>query len=663
MDLVQKFKNMRIKTKTLLLFALCLVMSLSFTGFFVIRAIEASFSNQIESLLKTQANSFKDRLDSYDELSKKLATSNLDDIKMILANELDSMNDTAERIYGAYTIAGESGEAVKFRIMDVIDKRKIGKSGFAFALDSDSFYAVMPDYKLNDESSLFQKLNGKTELTEIESKRGDKLFAMCSYSDKYQWLLCAAMPQKEASAGAIYVSNFAEAAFADFVHNTTIAKTGYYYAIDMNGKVLLHHDKKMEGKDLSKEKFVKAMLKNKNGTMTYTWNGKSKLISYAYIEPLNVILAGGADKGELTGGFTGKIIFRFAMTAAIMLIIASLLMNTLFKNNIVNPINRLGNLMKIISDGDLTNRCSINRKDEVGVMSENINKMIDSFSSAITDVKHASEDVSTHSASLTDSSEQLSKAIRQQSERTSEVELAVKEILNSFEGITLNIENVSNEVMAIRGNASEGQKPLEATVDGIKTLTSKVMNTAENINSLGSSSEHITEILQVITDIAEQTNLLALNAAIEAARAGEHGRGFAVVADEVRKLAERTRTATEEISKMTEDIRSQVQQSVSDISSGAKLAQDGEEMVHGLKNSLDSIIDGVIQVSDSIQSVSAAMEQQNVSSKQISENSATIASYSKTNAEIAQSNNEQAQLLRGLSDSLSGAVKKFILKN
>ncbi len=663
MRLVQIFKNMRIKTKTLLLFAACLIMSLSVTGYFVIRNIETYFSKQVETLLTAQANSFRDRLSGFNELSKKLADSNKDDIKMILSNELNSISDTAERIYSAYTIAGENGEAIKFRIMDVTDKKKIGKSGFAFALDTDSFFSVMPDYPLKDEGSLFQKLNNKSELSVIESKRGDKLYTMCSFSEKYQWLLCAAMPEKEASAGSIYIDNYAEQSFADFIHNTTLAKTGYYYAIDMNGKVLLHHDKETEGRDLSGEHFIQQMLKTKNGTMTYSWNGKTKLISYAYIEPLNCILAGGASKQELAGNFFIKIIFRFTITAVMMLIIASLLMNTLFKNNIVKPLNKLGAFMEKISTGDLSVRCEINRKDEVGSMGELINSMIERFESAMKDVKHASDDVSSHSISLTDASAQLSEAIRSQSERTADVELAVREILKSFESISGNIENVSSEIMGIRQSATDGQTTLESTVKGINTLTSTVMNTAENINSLGSSSEHITEILKVITDIAEQTNLLALNAAIEAARAGEHGRGFAVVADEVRKLAERTRTATEEISTMTENIRKQVQISVNDIASGAKLAQEGEQMVYGLKTALDSIITGVIGVSDSIQSVSAAMEQQNQSSRQISENSATIASYSKTNSDIAFSNKEQAMLLSKLSEKLNGSVKKFILNN
>jgi methyl-accepting chemotaxis protein len=656
-------RNMRIKTKTLILFSICILFSIIITGYSVISTIENHLFKQIETLLTFQANSLKDRLKGFDELSAKLAESNKDDVNMILENELTSINDTAERISSAYTIAGENFEAVKFRIMDIIDKKRIGKSGFAFAIDPDGFMAVMPNMKIENEDTLSDLLKDKKEITVLTSKFGDKLYTRCSYSDKYQWLLCASLPEKEASSGSIYIDNYAKKSFESMVETQKIGKTGNYFVIDMKGKVLMHPDKEMLGKDLSKESFVKEMLKNRQGSLTYSWHGQRNLASYAFIDPLNCLLVGGAPASELVGGIIGAIVFKFTVIALIVLTAASIFMNILFKSNIVNPINRLGSFLERLSSGDLTSRYEINRKDEVGEMGEHVNFMADNFSTTLREVSSAAGDVSRHSNELSDSSSQLRDAIKSQSERTAKVEKAVREILVSFENISQNIDRVSSEVMQIRSSAANGQKTLEETVDGISELTATVVNTSENMNSLGNSSIHITEILQVITDIADQTNLLALNAAIEAARAGEHGRGFAVVADEVRKLAERTRSATEEISGMTENIRRQVETSVQDFEKGAKLAQHGEDMIAGLKHALEEIILGVISVSDSIQSISAAMEQQNRSSREISENSATIASFSMRNAEIAQSNYAQADTLNGLAESLGQAVKKFRLNN
>jgi methyl-accepting chemotaxis protein len=215
----------------------------------------------------------------------------------------------------------------------------------------------------------------------------------------------------------------------------------------------------------------------------------------------------------------------------------------------------------------------------------------------------------------------------------------------------------------IRSSASDGHKVLENTVNGIKNLAETVIGTSGTINSLGESSKQIIEIVKVISDIADQTNLLALNAAIEAARAGEHGRGFAVVADEVRKLAERTVTATAEINEMTSGISKDVNRSVQDMQAGAQLAKEGEDLASELQASLEGIIHGVVEAAEKIESVSAAITQQNESSRKISEDSSQIAGFSKNNAEIAASNRQQSEMLKELASGLQLAVEKFRLKS
>jgi methyl-accepting chemotaxis protein len=302
-------------------------------------------------------------------------------------------------------------------------------------------------------------------------------------------------------------------------------------------------------------------------------------------------------------------------------------------------------------------------KDEVGSIGDDMNCMTANINNTLSQVKTAANDVNVNSESLSESGNTLSEAIRAQSERTANVERSIQEILTSFDEVSENIIEISSEITIIRSSAQEGQVVLDDTVKGIGNLSETVLNTSDTIDNLGESSKQIIEIVSVISDIADQTNLLALNAAIEAARAGEHGRGFAVVADEVRKLAERTVTATTEITNMTNGINMDVAKSVDDMKKGAALAKEGVELAANLQESLELIIRGVVETAGKIEAISVAIEQQNRSSKKISEDSSEIARFSKKNAEIAAGNRQQAEMLNDLAHKLLGTVEEFRLKS
>jgi methyl-accepting chemotaxis protein len=666
MKIKQITANMKIRTKAMFLVISFMIISLVITGSFALHTAESEFSRQTEFLLSSQAKALSDEIKSLQEVSDQLNEYMKKDTKKMLDNELKAIVDTADRLTSAYSIIGEGMMSIKFRLLDVIDKKTIGKSGFAFALEPDGYMAVFPDkeFKGQDEGKIFKEiLDKKNGFTFLESKNGEKIYVSYSYNSRYDWYVCTAIPESELSESSAYIEKYAKKSFETFVKKEKIAKTGYYFVLDMKGKIVIHPDNKQVGANASEYPFIKEIIKNKNGSIEYNWQGEKKLASYAYVQPLNYILVGGANKGEFIEDFQKELICKFAIVAAVMIIIVAILLNTLFNNSIVKPIKRLGKYIEKISEGDLTDEFKVLHKDEIGEMSRYINSMVDNINIALTNVSRASSEVQKHSENISDSGATLSDAIKAQSERTANVEQAVQEILTSFEDISVNIEGISGEISTIRNSAQGGQKMLDKTVYGIKNLAENVFSSSETINSLGKSTEQITQIISVINEIADQTNLLALNAAIEAARAGEHGRGFAVVADEVRKLAERTVDATEEISHMTLGIRKEVTASVSDMSKGAEMAKEGEEMISGLQISLAEIINGVVDVADKIQAVSAAVKQQNASSKQISENSSKIASFSKNNSEIAAGNKEQAKLLLNLSKEMFETVSRFRLKN
>jgi len=659
------FKNMTIKTKALLLFISFIFLSLSVTVFFVIQIAENKFSEQVEAMLASEAQSLNDKLQGYQLVANELNEYIANDVNRLLDNEINSMVDTAERVSTAYTISGEGGMAVQFRVMDIIDKKTVGKSGFAFALDEDGTLAIMPDKKFaKDADKLLEKIAATKDITlKIPFRRSGGVIASCKPNERFKMIICAAIPESEVSASSDFIDKYAASSFETFVKSKIIAKTGYYYLLDESGKVLMHPNKELIGKDMSGNKFIQKIITEKNGSVKYNWDGTKKLAGFAYIDSMKAILVGGAEVNEFIGSMKRDIIMRPLIIGIVVILIASLLVNTLINKTIVSPITKLGQYIETVSSGDLTSECKLVYHDEVGTIGRYLNSMTDKINITLSNVKAYASNVKEHSESLSESGTQLSEAIKAQSERTGSVERSIHEILSSFDDVSKNIQEVSSEINMIRSAASEGHVVLENTVNGIRNLSGTVINTSGTINSLGESSKQIIEIVKVISDIADQTNLLALNAAIEAARAGEHGRGFAVVADEVRKLAERTVEATAEINNMTAGISSDVDKSVRDMQAGAELAKEGEVLASELQYSLEGIIHGVVEAAEKIESVSVAITQQNESSRKISEDSSTIAGFSKNNADIAASNRQQSEMLNDLARGLQIAVEKFSLKS
>lgn len=657
-------KNMKIKTKALILFITFIFLSLLFTVIFVIRIADHHFSRQVEKLLLAEADALSDKLESFETVSQELNKYISSDIKKLLDNEVNAMIDTSERVSTAYALSGEGQMAISFRVMDIIDKKTVGKSGFAFALEEDGMYAVMPDKKFakGSDAVLAKIAETKELMINIPFQRHGEAVVYCRPYERYKLILCAAIPASETSASSDFINEYAKKSFEDFLQTHKIAETGHYYLVDTAGKIIIHPKKELIGQNLADEDFMKHIIDQKRGSVKYMRNKEKHLAGFAYIKQIDAILVGGAPVNEFLGEIKRDIITKPLFAVAVIMAVAALLMNSLFNRTIAAPIKKLGTYIEKISAGDLTQECRLVYNDEIGAIGRYMNGMTDNINLTLSNVKNSADNVKEHAENLSASGLQLSTAIKAQSERTGNVERSIQEILSSFDETSKSIMDVSSEINTIRSAAQDGHKVLENTVTGIKDLAEKVISTSETINKLGDSSKQIIEIVKVISEIADQTNLLALNAAIEAARAGEHGRGFAVVADEVRKLAERTVEATEEITSMTSGISSNVNSSVKDMKTGADLAKKGEELASELQISLAEIINGVVEVAGNIGSISAAIEQQSVSSKKISEDSSKIAGFSKNNSEIAANNRQQAEMLNDLASTLIDTVERFKLK-
>jgi PAS domain S-box-containing protein len=277
--------------------------------------------------------------------------------------------------------------------------------------------------------------------------------------------------------------------------------------------------------------------------------------------------------------------------------------------------------MEIFSSGDLRAKLEVENKDDlIGKLFEGFNKSVEKINDTINMVGQAVEATVSSSNEISLSTKEMSHGLTEQSKQTIEVAGAVEEMTKTILETT---KNSSSAAAAAKNSgiiAKEGGKVVNETIEGMNRIAAVVKKSAETVFALGKNSEQIGEIIQVIDDIADQTNLLALNAAIEAARAGEQGRGFAVVADEVRKLAERTTKATKEIAAMIKQIQRDTEGAVKSMNEGTIEVEKGKELANRAGQSLNQIIKETEEVLDISAQVAAASEEQSATADQIGKN-------------------------------------------
>lgn len=323
------------------------------------------------------------------------------------------------------------------------------------------------------------------------------------------------------------------------------------------------------------------------------------------------------------------------------------------------PLSDAMDVLRKISAGDLTVRLTKDYKGDHQLIKTSINQVTDSLSTAIIQVTEAVESTASAANQILSSTEEMASGAQEQSQQTAEVANSVEEMAKTI------IETTRNTVAAAEASKGAGEVAREGgivvleTIEGMNRIADVVKRSADTVTQLGKNSDQIGEIIQVIEDIADQTNLLALNAAIEAARAGEQGRGFAVVADEVRKLAERTTKATKEIASMIKQIQKDTKWAVEAMNEGKTEVEKGREKAEQAGRSLEKIIVESERVVDIISQVAAASEQQSSASEQISKSLESISNVTHQSAAGIQQIARAAEELNNLTLNLQNLVSAF----
>ncbi|MCE4055922.1 methyl-accepting chemotaxis protein [Pseudomonas sp. Au-Pse12] len=387
---------------------------------------------------------------------------------------------------------------------------------------------------------------------------------------------------------------------------------GHAFIVSAEGKILIHPDSKLVLKSLN-EAYPSGAPKVSPGMKEVQLNGKSQFISFTHVNGVPsadwyVALVLDQDTAfAMLSEFRTSAIIAMAIAVVIIISLLGMLIRMLMQ-----PLHLMGRAMHDIAEGegDLTKRLVIHGHDEFGTLGVSFNRFVERIHSSIREVSSATGQVNEVALRVVAASNSSMLNSDQQASRTSSVAAAINQLGAAAQEIAQNAALASQHSSDARSLAEDGQQVVDRTIAAMHQLSAKISSSCDNIETLNSNTVNIGQILEVITSISQQTNLLALNAAIEAARAGEAGRGFAVVADEVRNLAHRTQDSAQQVQKMIEELQVGAREAVGTMTESQRESESSVGIANQAGERLGSVTQRIGEIDGMNQSVATATEEQ-----------------------------------------------------
>ncbi|MFV3315602.1 methyl-accepting chemotaxis protein [Pseudomonas sp. NY15374] len=396
------------------------------------------------------------------------------------------------------------------------------------------------------------------------------------------------------------------------INSLNFGGMGYALLVNDQGKILVHPDNALVMKSLS-EAFPQNTPKLSRELTEVQVDGQARLLTFTPIQGLpsaNWYIGLSVDKDKafsMLSTFRNSAVIATLVAVVIIIALLGLLIRVLMQ-----PLHTMTRAMEDIAEGegDLTKRLNIHNHDEFGVLGSAFNRFVERVHSSIREVSSATEQVNEVALRVVSASNSSMLNSDEQANRTNSVAAAINELGAAAQEIAGNAAQASQHASSARLLAEEGQQVVEHNIQAMNRLSALIVSSSAHIEALNDKTVNIGQILEVITSISQQTNLLALNAAIEAARAGEAGRGFAVVADEVRNLAHRTQESAQQVQGMIEELQVGARTSVETMDQSQRHSQDGVQIANQAGERLGSVTQRIGEIDGMNQSVATATEEQ-----------------------------------------------------
>ncbi|MFC1507817.1 methyl-accepting chemotaxis protein [Pseudomonadota bacterium] len=441
----------------------------------------------------------------------------------------------------------------------------------------------------------------------------------------------------------------------DQVLNLKLDNEGFAFLVDGNNRIVAYHDETLSQQPLTQldseltPKLINKLQSNQSiHTFTLDSENSEKLIFTTPIAGTDWTLGLIEDKSLAFASISEQI--TFVVMASIGLYIIISIIASLIINSLLRPLNNLNQSVSQLAQGsgDLTQRIEIERMDEIGELADNMNRFLAQLQGMIKGVVAHSHTLGEHADMSSKQTALASQKVADQQNDVNQIATAIHEMSATSGEVASHAEMTAAAAQASTNACDEGQQVIGQNRDAITSLANQVQEAATVIHELEHNAQGINQILSTIQGIAEQTNLLALNAAIEAARAGEQGRGFAVVADEVRVLSKRTHDSTEEIRSMIETLQQNTHQAVDSMQASTELADQSVGYAESANSSLTKITEAITEISDMATHIASAAEEQRAVSEDISRNTQAIKDVSD---HLADQTADVSQSAREMSDS------------